>query len=107
MGITRSTAAGRAPLRAHYFHPGEAGNRRLETVLLAAVSSVVILGLILVYGSKAAGLAQSAREIAGNQALNLNRLSASEDLLPYLGIFRNPEDRSFVAKRIYEFARAR
>src|SRR6476646_824692 len=104
MAITRSTAAQRAQRAARSGYLGSTGSRRLETCLLVAVSSVIAVGLFLVYQARMSELASEARRA---QRLNLNQVRTVEELLPRLGVFPDPEDRQFAARRIRDRLRDR
>ena len=99
MAVTRSSAAERTrtgigPLRANawpvaYFF------------WLLAAALLVTAGLYLVYEAKALQFAAVEKGLAAKQILNLNELSAREDLLPVLTLFPDPAERQFVARKIY------
>jgi cell division protein FtsW (lipid II flippase)/cell division protein FtsI/penicillin-binding protein 2 len=76
--------------------------RRREAIWLLAVSCLVLFGLFRVYRAKTRSFAGIEGGLAAKQLLNLNDLTAREDLLPYLGIFTEPAERQFVARRIYD-----
>jgi len=96
MAVTRSTAAERLrPRPAIAWRPGEA-------LWLLAASLVLLFGFVLVYQAKSRGFAQIESGLAGKQLLNLNDLGTREELLPFLGIFAEPAERQFVARRIYD-----
>src|ERR1017187_1420783 len=96
MAGTRSTAAGRPQTR-------RAGKRwrSRELVGLLLAGALVALGLHLVYQAKAPGLAEAAQGLAAKRLLNLNDLSAREDLLPALGTIADAHARTEVARQIY------
>jgi hypothetical protein len=52
MAITRSSAAERALRATRYASLGTTATRRLETYLLVAASSVIAVGLFLVYQAR-------------------------------------------------------
>jgi len=105
MAVTRSRAAERAEAprggRQAIIWRGLAWRRR-EAIGLLAASLMLLLGFFLVYRAKTRSFAEIEAGIAGKQLLNLNDLSAREDLLPYLAIFTEPAERQFVARRIYD-----
>ena len=78
--------------------------RRREALWLLAASLMVAVGFYFVYRAKTRSFAEIETAIAGRQLLNLNDLTAREDLLPYLAIFTEPAERQFVARRIYDAA---
>ena len=96
MAITRSTAAERELRATRYAYTG---TRRLETYLLLAASSVIALGLFLVYQAR---MSELENEAARGRRVNLNQVRTVEELLPRLGLFLDPEDRTFAARRIRE-----
>ncbi|MGA2736126.1 MAG: penicillin-binding transpeptidase domain-containing protein [Bryobacteraceae bacterium] len=105
MAVTRSRAAERAPAS----HDGRGANvwrnivwRRREAIWMLAVSLLLLLGFFLVYRAKTHTFAEIETGLANKQLLNLNDLTAREDLLPYLAIFTEPAERQFVARRIYD-----
>ena len=96
MAVTRSTAAGRPQTR-------RAGKRwrARELLGLLLAGALVALGLHLVYQAKAPGLAEAAQGLAAKRLLNLNDLSAREDLLPALGTIADAHARTEAARQIY------
>jgi cell division protein FtsW (lipid II flippase)/cell division protein FtsI/penicillin-binding protein 2 len=96
MAVTRSTAAGRPQTR-------RAGKRWRSRELLGLLlaGGLVALGLHLVYQAKAPGLAEAAQGLAAKRLLNLNELSAREDLLPALGMIADEHARTEAARQIY------
>ncbi len=59
------------------------------------------VGLHLVYQAKAPGLAEASQGLAAKRLLNLNELSAREDLLPALGMIADAHARTESARQIY------
>lgn len=110
MAVTRSRAAERpevmrgarqtgAGLRLR--HPW----RTRELAWMAGAAVLVAIGLYLVNGSKAPELADAQQQLAAKKLLNLNDLSAREDLLPVLGpIVPNQKDREEAARKIYDLS---
>src|ERR1039458_4105411 len=96
MAVTRSAAAGRPQTR----RAGK-GWRGRELLGLLLAGSLVALGLHLVYQAKAPGLAEAAQGLAAKRLLNLNELSAREDLLPALGMIADAHARTEAARQIY------
>ncbi len=94
MAVTRSKAAQRADTRRALLAPA-AWKRRQEAWLLLASCVLIGIGLFLVYGSKAEALKDE------GQLLNLNTLSAREDLLPSLSVVKDPRERQELARKIY------
>jgi cell division protein FtsW (lipid II flippase) len=96
MAVTRSTASERVQSRrVMAWRSGEA-------LWLLAGSLVLLCGFVLVYQAKSRTFAQIESGLAGKQLLNLNDLGAREEVLPFLGIFAEPAERQFVARRIYD-----
>ena len=95
MAVTRSTAAGRPQTR----HAGK-GWRSRELVGLLLAGGLVAVGLHLVYQAKEPGLAEAAQGLAARRLLNLNELSAREDLLPALGMIADAHARTEAARQI-------
>src|SRR5580658_5187485 len=100
MAVTRS----RGTERAQSSHGGRRAIvwRPREAVWMLAGSALLLLGFFLVYRAKTRSFAEIETGVANKQLLNLNDLTAREDLLPYLAIFTEPAERQFVARRIYD-----
>jgi len=96
MAVTRSTAADRPRM-------GRAPKawRRNELLGTLAAGLVVAFGLHLVYQAKSAGLAEIEQGLAAKQLLNLNGLTAREDLLPALTAIADTHAREEAARQIY------
>jgi len=77
------------------------GWRRQELLGTLAAGLVVSWGLHLVYQAKSAGLAGIEQGLAARQLLNLNGLTAREDLLPALGTIADTQAREEAARQIY------
>ncbi|MGA2131657.1 MAG: FtsW/RodA/SpoVE family cell cycle protein [Bryobacteraceae bacterium] len=78
--------------------------RRDEAIWLLAGSLALLFGFCLVYQAKARSFADIDAGLKNKQLLNLNDLSAREDVLPFLQIFTEPAERQYVARRIYDAA---
>lgn len=76
--------------------------RRTEALWMLAASLVLVFGFFLVYRAKTRSFAEVDTGLAAKHLLNLNDLTAREDLLPFLGTFTEPAVRQFVARRIYD-----
>ncbi len=73
-----------------------------ELAALLAASIAVAFGLHLVHAAKSQGLNAIDPAISAKQLLNLNELSAREDLLPALTpLFPQAAEREFAARKIY------
>jgi cell division protein FtsW (lipid II flippase) len=96
MAVTRSTAANRP-------RTGRArlAWRRTELLGVLAAGLLVAFGLHLVYQVKSAGFAEIDQGLASRQVLNLNALSAREDLLPALASIPDRRARQEAARQIY------
>lgn len=92
MAVTRSSSGQRAAASTRGAR--RAGWRFNELAWLLAAFVVPAIGLTLAYKAKQPALAE--------KALNLNQLSAREDVLPALALFPDPAERLFVARRIYQ-----
>ncbi len=99
MAVTRSRAAERTAIRKGQALPWSWRGR--ELACLAAAALLVALGLNRIYQAKAPDLAQAESQIAAHQLLDLNDLSAREDLLPALGFISSQKDRDEAARKIY------
>jgi cell division protein FtsW (lipid II flippase) len=94
MPVTRSTAADRPHLKSA--RASRVRWRQSELLWTVCASLLVSGGLYLVYQAKAPDLA------AAQHTLNLNGLSAREELLPALAtLFPDSAEREFVARKIY------
>ncbi|MEI9973121.1 MAG: FtsW/RodA/SpoVE family cell cycle protein [Ignavibacteriota bacterium] len=98
MAVTRSTAAERPRLsgRTH-----KSKWRRNEAIGLLAATLLVAYGLRAVYGAKSADLAGIEHGLASKQLLDLNALTAREDLLPALSSMTDQHLREEAARQIY------
>ena len=106
MAVTRSTSIDRPQLRR-----GVPGGRRTvqwrtrELAALLAASLLIGLGLHFVKKAKSEDLAGIDSGLAAKQLLNLNSLSAREDLLPALTqIFPQSAELDFAARKIYDLS---
>jgi cell division protein FtsI/penicillin-binding protein 2/cell division protein FtsW (lipid II flippase) len=105
MAVTRSRAAERAPASHGGGHPSVWRGivwRRREALWMLAGSLTLLLGFFLLYRAKTRTFGEIETGLANKKLLNVNDLSAREDLLPYLAIFTEPAERQFVARRIYD-----
>lgn len=101
MAVTRSRSAERAQAPYRGARP-TLYSRRREGLWMLGGTLVLIFGLVLVYWAKTQPFAEIERGLAAHRLLNLNTLESREQLLPFLGIFTEPADRRFVARRIYD-----
>jgi cell division protein FtsW (lipid II flippase) len=68
---------------------------------LVAAAGVIAAGLYLVFEAKSQMFGAVEKALAAKQILDLNALSAREDLLPVLTMFPDPAERQFAARKIY------
>jgi len=99
MPVTRSSAAsrpnaGRGPQRRSAW-------RIRELLWMLAAGLVVAAALWLAWRAKTAGFPVADQALAARQIVNLNALSAREDLLPILNLYPGPAEREFAARKIY------
>jgi cell division protein FtsW (lipid II flippase) len=100
MAVTRSRSVEQAA--SHSISRRRAGWRAKELFALAAASALVAGGLFLVHKYKSAPFAEIEAGLAAKRLLNLNGLSAREELLPALvPLFPKQRDRDNAARQIY------
>ena len=100
MAITRSKAVERAEIR--HLPRQRAVWRRAELAWLLPCFLAVGFGLYLVYSAKSVALSAVDHDLTAKKLLNLNDLSAREDLLPALNtLFPNAAERELAARKIY------
>ena len=100
MAVTRSSAAERTPF-AQAARPSAAWRTR-ELVWTIAASLFVAGGLYLVYRAKTSALPSVDQGLASKKLIDLNNLSAREELLPILNtIVPDARQREEAARRIY------
>jgi cell division protein FtsI/penicillin-binding protein 2/cell division protein FtsW (lipid II flippase) len=99
MKVTRDELAARAEKRQSDRQAARTASRNTELALLLAGAVLAGTGLYLVYAAKtgAAGL--------NAQTIDLNRLTGSQQLIPFLGALPSDADQSYVANRIYDHMR--
>jgi cell division protein FtsW (lipid II flippase) len=99
MAVTKSRAADRAEVRRI---PGKSGGWRVAELCWTGIAALLVgAGLYLVYQAKAPGVTQAEQGLASKTLLNLNDLSAREDLLPPLRIVSDTQKRQEIARKIY------
>ena len=100
MAVTRSRSVERAAVQS--VSRRRAGWRTRELLALLAAAAIAGGGLYLVHKNKAAPLAEIDAGLASKRLLNLNALSAREDLLPALApLLPKMRERDNAAKQIY------
>ncbi len=83
---------------------GRAGWR--EFVWLACASVLAGAGLFLVYSAKTYRFTETSASLTRGDLLDLNQMDRADQLLPFLQVFRNPEEREFVSKTMIDFMAA-
>jgi cell division protein FtsW (lipid II flippase) len=102
MAVTKSRPAERLERqRAQHGPKSRLAWRLHELIGVLAAGMLVGMGIWLVYQSKAPALAVDAKGLAAKQLLNLNDLSAREDLLPALSVIPDVAERQETARKIY------
>src|SRR5262245_33668545 len=76
--------------------------RRSEFVWLLLASVIVATGLSLVYQAKTQNYAEIDAKLARNELLNLNAVTSSDQLLPFLRFERDDVARAHLADKIYQ-----
>ena len=100
MAVTRSQTSERAEMRLS--RGSRFAWRGAEFLWTTAAALVVAAGLYQVYQAKSRAFAEIDKGLASKTLLNLNALSAREDLLTTLGpMFPDPAERDLVARKIY------
>jgi cell division protein FtsW (lipid II flippase) len=97
MAVTRSTAAERPRIG----RTSKTSWRLNEAIGLLATSLAVAFGLHLVYQAKSTGFAEIDHGLASKQLLDLNTLTAREELLPALSSVPDQHAREEAARQIY------
>ncbi|MDQ6700202.1 MAG: FtsW/RodA/SpoVE family cell cycle protein, partial [Acidobacteriota bacterium] len=105
MTTTRKTVAARVRERQDRVALESSASRRLELIMLIAASVAIAMGLALVYAAKTNTFHNFDKQVQDRQVLNINRLSAYQQLLPFLTIFPKADDRDFIARSIYAATR--
>jgi cell division protein FtsW (lipid II flippase)/cell division protein FtsI/penicillin-binding protein 2 len=78
-----------------------------EFLWLASASLFVAAGLALVYSAKTASFGELSRALDRGDLLNLSSVTKPEQLLPFLLVFPEGDERQSVAKKTYDFLNAR
>ncbi len=99
MRMTYSTSADRAKAAGE---TRKTGRRSIEMVALACTSIVSLVGLLLVFNAKTAGVADVARHITDHQVVDLGRAQGAAELLPALQFIPDAGQRRVIAERLYE-----
>ncbi|HLJ14008.1 MAG TPA: FtsW/RodA/SpoVE family cell cycle protein [Bryobacteraceae bacterium] len=80
--------------------------RRREFVWLLGASLLVACGLALVYFAKTQEFAGMSTRLAHGELLNLNSVTSTDEILPFLAIFDDPAERELVAGRVLAYIQA-
>ena len=102
MPVTRSSAANRASAGPGVFR--RPGWRIRELLWMVAAGLFVAAALWFAWRAKTAGFPAAEQAFAAKQIVNLNALTAREDLLPILTLYPDPAVRELVARKIYNIA---
>jgi cell division protein FtsW (lipid II flippase)/cell division protein FtsI/penicillin-binding protein 2 len=93
--VTEPEAARKTARKAH--------NR--EIVWLLGASALVAAGLGLAFLGKTQSFAESAQRLSHGELLDLNKVESADQLLPFLLVFPNQDERALVARRTYDYLR--
>jgi cell division protein FtsW (lipid II flippase) len=100
MAVTRSQTSQRADMRLS--RGSRLSWRRWEFLWTTLAVLIVAAGLNQVYQAKSQPLAETSKSLASKTILNLNALSAREDLLTALAPeFPDPAERDLMARKVY------
>jgi cell division protein FtsW (lipid II flippase)/cell division protein FtsI/penicillin-binding protein 2 len=102
MAVTKSWESSTA-LKLDLSEKPRARERRREFFRLTGASLLVACGLILVSSAKTQDFADTQARLARGELLNLNTISAPNQLLPALQIIGNPAQRQIDAERFASF----
>src|SRR5579872_3494030 len=80
--------------------------RRREFVWLLGASLLVACGLALVYFAKTQECAGMSTRLGHGELLNLNSVTSTDEILPFLAIFDHPAERELVAGRVLAYIQA-
>src|SRR5215210_4408446 len=97
MAITRSTAA----VRERKVVKTESGLKAATMLLIS--SGLVVFGLFLVFKAKTDGFDDISDKLKNKQMLNINLVENSSDLVPFLGVLSETDEKQFAAKRVYDY----
>ena len=77
--------------------------RSLEARLLIAASLVILFGGWLAYQNKTEHFDEVEQQLEDGLLLNLNAVESKQDILPFLDIYSDPEERDRVAHRLSDY----
>ena len=80
---------------------GRAGWRQFAW--LACASLLVGAGVFLVYSAKTYRFAEASASLERGDLLDLNQVHSADQLLPFLQVFRDQDEREFAAKTVFDF----
>jgi cell division protein FtsI/penicillin-binding protein 2/cell division protein FtsW (lipid II flippase) len=81
--------------------PPPAGNFLFLPISLAAVSTIVLTGVLLFLQARSPDFLQIRQGLDSGQMVNLNAISSPSQLLPYLGAYHNDRVRAAAAQAIW------
>ncbi len=81
--------------------------RRHELPWLIGASAMVAVGLILVLVAKTSNFREASERLQRGELLNLNAISAPEQVAPFLQIFTDLAERELAAQKIMDYAQQR
>jgi len=73
---------------------------------LVGASLLVGAGLFLVYTAKTHDFSELSGKLSAGELIDLNRMVTANDLLPFLQVFPDPEERQAVAQRVFDYVAA-
>ncbi|MBV9081406.1 MAG: FtsW/RodA/SpoVE family cell cycle protein [Acidobacteriaceae bacterium] len=102
MAVTR-TWENELAIKLKLFQDHKPVERSREFFWLLAAALVVSAGLVLVLLAKTQDFSELSTKLEHREVIDLNRVSSSDELLPLLQIFTNPDERQAAAQRIFEY----
>jgi hypothetical protein len=79
--------------------------RRHELPWLIGASLMVVVGLILVLVAKTSSFRETSERLQRGELLNLNAVTAPEQVAPFLQVFTDPAERDLAAEKIASYVR--
>jgi cell division protein FtsW (lipid II flippase)/cell division protein FtsI/penicillin-binding protein 2 len=100
--MTRHVTAN--PVRRRWLRVDDTTRRaaRIERFGLVVTSVVIAFGMWLTYSGQRFEIAAARADLASGRIVNLNTLTGSAELLPALGLFREPAERTAVADALFQ-----
>ncbi|MGH9666056.1 MAG: hypothetical protein ACRD9L_16650, partial [Bryobacteraceae bacterium] len=80
--------------------------RRVELLWLVGASFLVTCGLALVFFAKTQEFSNARARLASAELLNLNTVADPAGIVPFLGVFTDPEERELAAEKTFAYVRA-